>query len=1812
MFSKEIIFKKILGFARKFFAFVTVLAVIFLSFGPMVFAAASNAASKTDMTPGVQFTAFKGVQVFKLNIGNSGNAADTITALSPTPSGTAADTAITLHFFKDVNDNGIVDQGDVDLSASAAFAINDTKQSFNITDVVVPAGGGTSILITADGTGLANTNTFTLGFAAATDIATTVTSTGTFPMNNADALSVSSVAPALTVGNGANSPTAKTVAASAVNMAVKQLAVSAVPGTGDSVVSVALTPSGTENEATNISSVVFYIDNGSDFGQVDGTDKRLVSTPATFSANNTKTTFTFSSPVQIVQGGLVHLLVSYNLGASATNAATLIEIVAAAGDVVAGSAETVTKTATASATITIDNIPAVSSIAAYTDRIIVNFSENIDGMQTTNCSNYMVGGIVLSCSGPGTPFIDFQGNKITIRGLTLVTTTALVIAGSVINDIDGTPNALAAYNSGSLDVAALSLPVITSITPTSGAIGDAITIAGTGFGTGTAGDATHKVYFSGGYSQETGPLPPIDADYTSNGGATWSATSITVTVPVGSMGGPVNVMVDGVMSDMGPNTFFDISGDYNAKVYFGAVEPANLMPDGYAANIRIVVAGMLGPVIHWVGGAGDNAMTYTAGTDTFTIAGVASMGWTWAYDVTGAHLNALGTQVNTSATQNLILPATTRNISGTITMGASCVDAGKNKDVVIMAMPDNVNFSDGGFKEVEPAFFRTNTSCVASYVVGVPVNGTYRVEANIPPDASTSTVGSSAYTTPDALYVTIADDALTPSSKDFTFAAATHRIVGSVEKPAGLFGTAERGMLWVFAYQPKDGGKGTGTQVAEDGTFTLYVTPGVWKVGVGGPNMPFPVEVQVDVDNTYELADTAKGPTIVIAPPSDYIEGYAKDAAGNGLANVSLYAWREGGPGGGNATTDSQGYYKMYVTPGTSYHVGANSQSYGFLGEESSITVSALVHPTVNFNVSSSDNFTFSGTVTKGAAGLQQAFVFITQGETGQMLGGGGTDSNGAYTVRTSGGSNRWIHVGLPGKGEIYKALLDPVVADDLTHNIVLTAATLKVRISPKTDFSQAFVGVHSDQGGGFADTDVSAAADTYREYQIEIPVPGSGTTTYYVDGGIPGYGPLSQVTATVDSSGNFTETSGVSNTDGIIEYTLSGLYTVEGTVTGDNVTDAWVWAGGPNGGGGGIVAADGSFSFTLKNGTYDIGVSKPNYIGNKVSVTINDANPAAQSLALTSAGQTITGKVYLPDGSTIATNAWVWAENGSGGWSGGSTDGNGDYTLNVGSGDWTVKAAYDGYNSTGRVVTAPAASMDITLVVIAGFTPNTKNSPLTPSEGGVVQGTGIKVDIPKNVMGTGTTAATIEVKSTTNAPTRASTNLIGSTQKEITARNGSQTVTTLSGSATVELTVSKADLVSEGLTLEQAQDMVISYFDSTAGGTWKEVPTAVTLSVPGASSIDDLDSDVAVTLTGTTSHFSTFAPTLPTETDAPDTPTNLSVGAGATSATLTWTAVSGATKYDIYQKSGDTYSYLAQTTQTSYTVSGLSSGVAYYFKVSALNDGNGESAATSAVSIVPGTAVQGGSSSGNTTTTITPTPTPAPTPAPNPTPYPVPTPAPNPTPSPSPSSPAVISYSEGSLIKSSDSPQVYIIKNGKRIWIKTAEEFIAAGYNWASIATVAQSVISTYAEDTVSLVSSIKNIIINTSTLRIRSLGSTIGKMLGIVKKGENYAVSEEKNGWYKIKTAAGVVGWVSGAYATVKPDSALNESASISSGATIVITATSLRLRSAGSASGKVLGAVRENEKYSVLEEKSGWYKIKTAKGITGWVSGLYAEKK
>jgi fibronectin type 3 domain-containing protein len=88
----------------------------------------------------------------------------------------------------------------------------------------------------------------------------------------------------------------------------------------------------------------------------------------------------------------------------------------------------------------------------------------------------------------------------------------------------------------------------------------------------------------------------------------------------------------------------------------------------------------------------------------------------------------------------------------------------------------------------------------------------------------------------------------------------------------------------------------------------------------------------------------------------------------------------------------------------------------------------------------------------------------------------------------------------------------------------------------------------------------------------------------------------------------------------------------------------------------------------------------------------------------------------------------------------------------------------------------------------------------------------------------------------------------------------------------------------------------------------------------------------------------------------APAAPTNLTATPGDTQVSLTWSASSGATSYNVKRATtnGGPYALVAASTSTSDTDTGLTDGTTYYYVVSAINLG-GESANSAQAVAVPG-----------------------------------------------------------------------------------------------------------------------------------------------------------------------------------------------------------------------------------------------------------------
>jgi fibronectin type 3 domain-containing protein len=147
-----------------------------------------------------------------------------------------------------------------------------------------------------------------------------------------------------------------------------------------------------------------------------------------------------------------------------------------------------------------------------------------------------------------------------------------------------------------------------------------------------------------------------------------------------------------------------------------------------------------------------------------------------------------------------------------------------------------------------------------------------------------------------------------------------------------------------------------------------------------------------------------------------------------------------------------------------------------------------------------------------------------------------------------------------------------------------------------------------------------------------------------------------------------------------------------------------------------------------------------------------------------------------------------------------------------------------------------------------------------------------------------------------------------------------------------------------------------------TTGGNYGEVASAVTgtaYTVTGLTNGTTYTFYVTASNSAGTSNPSVSASATPQGLVAPPPPQSLTATAGDAQAMLSWSAVSGATSYSVYEgttSGGESSTPIATgITATTYTVTGLTNGTPYYFTVAAVN-ANGASSFSNEASVTPGT----------------------------------------------------------------------------------------------------------------------------------------------------------------------------------------------------------------------------------------------------------------
>ena len=143
----------------------------------------------------------------------------------------------------------------------------------------------------------------------------------------------------------------------------------------------------------------------------------------------------------------------------------------------------------------------------------------------------------------------------------------------------------------------------------------------------------------------------------------------------------------------------------------------------------------------------------------------------------------------------------------------------------------------------------------------------------------------------------------------------------------------------------------------------------------------------------------------------------------------------------------------------------------------------------------------------------------------------------------------------------------------------------------------------------------------------------------------------------------------------------------------------------------------------------------------------------------------------------------------------------------------------------------------------------------------------------------------------------------------------------------------------------------------------------------------------------------------------------------------------------------------------------------------------------------------------------------------------------------------------------------------------------------------------------------------VNTSSgLNVRKGPGTNHSIIGSLAGGSVVEVKEKSGGWMRVVLPNGSTGWISGQYVSStnesvsKPETPQNNKPSennqstSASGRVKVTISKGLNIRKGPGTSNAIVGSLAGGSVVEVKEKSSGWYKIKTANGVEGWISGDY----
>ena len=644
------------------------------------------------------------------------------------------------------------------------------------------------------------------------------------------------------------------------------------------------------------------------------------------------------------------------------------------------------------------------------------------------------------------------------------------------------------------------------------------------------------------------------------------------------------------------------------------------------------------------------------------------------------------------------------------------------------------------------------TELDGTYTISGLAPGEYRVRAEKHDSSYVGEFYASTTAWDQATPVTVMSDSTTPNI-DFSLTSGG-AISGTVTNEATGQPIANAD-VWADLYDCCGGGGGW-TRTEADGTYIIDGLPGgTFRVTAQAPDQGFVREFYASTTEWHlatEVAVTAGATTAGIhfsLVGGGSISGrVTRESDGFPIAEADVWADTYDCCGGGNgARTDADGYYTVDGLAAGNYRVQVHADEHGLVGEfyasttnweqASSVGVTAGVDtPNIDFTLAGGGSISGHVFEADGVTPIADAGVFAF-GPNG--WGDARTDGNGEYRIDgLSTGSYRVEAEGIE-RGFV-REFYDGTTDFEAATLVAVTAGVDAPNIDFALDQGGSISGTvyHPDGVTPLGEADVHAFSDTGSGGHTR-----SGPDGTYIIEGLPTGSFRVQAEAHefgfalqfYSSTASFMDATLVAVTVGSdtpgIDFIMEAGGTISGTVVTANpgapIGGVEVWANPYDGdgfGGGAITDEDGYYEIIgLAPGDYRVRAQRPD--GGLVGEWYNDTTDwgLAERVAVLAGqatenidfdlggGGSISGTVYMSDGTTPLAGADVWANlyDCCGGGNGALTAADGTFTIDgLAADDYRVRAQKEGYTFEYYLSTTSHDSSTRVIVTQGGDTPNT------------------------------------------------------------------------------------------------------------------------------------------------------------------------------------------------------------------------------------------------------------------------------------------------------------------------------------------------------------------------------------------------------------------------------------------------------------------------------------------------------------------------